>query len=79
MTHTISNLDLYMRIALGNILYAANDFRHRRNTGKGLAWGLDGCSDYTGAVGSRKIPGRDGREQEKASAGASRGTPSGNR
>ena len=54
MAHTISNLDLDMRIALGNVLYAANDFRHSRSVGNGLAWGLGGCSNCTGAVGSRK-------------------------
>ena len=45
VAHTISNLDLNMRVALGDVLYASNDFRHSRNAGKGVAWGQEGCSD----------------------------------
>lgn len=56
MAHTISNLDLDMRIALGNVLHASNDFRHSRDGKKGLACSLRGRSDGTGAVGSRKSP-----------------------
>ena len=56
MAHTISNLDLDMRIALGNVLYAANDFRHSRSVGNGLAWGLVGAPVAQELLAAAKLP-----------------------
>ena len=55
VTRTISNLDLDMSVALGHVLYASNDFGHGRAVGMSVAWGLEGCSNGTEAVGSREI------------------------
>ena len=57
MAHTISNFDLDMRIALGNVLHASNDFRHDRDGRKGMAGSLQGRSDGTRVVGSRRSSG----------------------
>ena len=70
--HTIANLDLDMRVALCNILYASNDFRHGRDAGKGLAWSLGGDSNGTGVVGSRETPVTGYFMYENANRGASR-------
>ena len=77
--HTISNLDLHMRIALGNVLYASNDFRHSRVVGEGLAKGLECCFNGTIAVGSRVISGTGYWMYEIANGGASRVMSSGQR
>ena len=59
--HTIADLDLDMRITFGNILYAANDFRHGRDVGKDLFSSLGGHSNGTGVVGSRERQARERR------------------
>ena len=70
--HTVANLDLDMRIAFGNILYASNDFRHGRDVGKDLAWSLGGDSNGAGVVGSRETPVTGCFMYESPNRGASR-------
>lgn len=52
---TISNLDLDVRVAFGNVLYASNDFRHSYGVGEGMARDQKECSDDTRAANSPKI------------------------
>lgn len=54
MPLTISNLDLDVRVAFGDILYASNDFRHNYSVGEGMARDQKGCSNDTGAADSPK-------------------------
>lgn len=56
MAHTISNLDLDMRVALGDVLYASDDFRHSCSVAEGVAQEKEGCSDNVGAVDSPRDP-----------------------
>lgn len=52
---TISNLDLDVRVAFGDILYASHDFRHDYSVGEGIARDLKECSNDTVAADSPKI------------------------
>lgn len=56
LAHTISNLDLDMRVALGDVLYASDDFRHSYSVGEGVTWDKEGCSDDTGIADSPNNP-----------------------